>query len=201
MRPAPSHAQASVVGPNAVIQMAQALRAHGGEEAARRVFRAVGLLPLLADPPSDMIDERIPAVLHQSVARLFRPAEAQAIAFDAGTRTADYLLANRIPRLAQSLLRQLPRSVAARLLLHAIAKNAWTFTGSGTFSAQAGDPIIIEIGQNPLSTPGNPWHAATFQRLFRAIVAPEAAVRVMACCAAGAPACRFVITLAARPEA
>jgi divinyl protochlorophyllide a 8-vinyl-reductase len=188
-RPAP------MVGPNSVTQLAAALRAHGGEPAVEATFAAAGLAPLLRDPPAHMIDERVPARLHRTLQALLPPPVGPAIAADAGTRTADYLLAHRIPKLAQSLLRRLPKRLAARLLLAAIGRNAWTFAGSGRFSGRAGDPLVIEIERNPLSTPGNPWHAATFRRLFRALVSPVAQVRVTACCADGAPACRFEIDL------
>ena len=187
------------VGPNAVTQMAAALRARGGEAAARRVFGAAGMIDLLDHPPARMIDQRYPAALHRTVAELLAPEEARAVAADAGRRTADYLLANRIPRPAQRLLRLLPPRLAARLLLTAIGRNAWTFAGSGAFSARAGDPCAVEIAANPLATPGAPWHAAVFERLFRALVSPAAAVRVTACTAEGAPACRFEIAL--RPRA
>ncbi|MEM1431648.1 MAG: V4R domain-containing protein, partial [Pseudomonadota bacterium] len=39
------------------------------------------------------------------------------------------------------------------------------------------------------------WHAAVFERLFRVLVSPESSVTEVACCAMGAPACRFEIRL------
>lgn len=186
------------VGPNAVTQTAAALRAAGGEALARRVFAAAGQTDLLDHLPAHMIDQRHPAALHRALAETLPPEQARAIAADAGRRTADYLLANRIPAPAQWLLRRLPPRLAARLLLAAIARNAWTFAGSGRFEARAGDPCRLAIHANPLATPGAPWHAAVFERLFRALVAPQAAVAVTACTAEGAPACRFEIALRPR---
>jgi divinyl protochlorophyllide a 8-vinyl-reductase len=55
------------------------------------------------------------------------PAMAAEVARDAGLRTADYLLANRIPKPVQVLLKHLPAPLAARVLLSAIRRHAWTF--------------------------------------------------------------------------
>lgn len=186
------------VGPNAITQMAAAIRAARGESAARQTFAAAGLAPWLDTPPAQMVDEGAAAALHRAVARGFAPATARALADTAGRLTADYLLAHRIPRPAQWVLRRLPAPLAARLLLRAIARNAWTFAGSGRFSARPGAPCVIEIAQNPLSTPGDPWHRAVIEHLFRALVTPRARARVTACCAEGARACRIEIDL--RPQ-
>jgi hypothetical protein len=63
---------------------------------------------------------------------------AAEVARSAGRRTADYLLAHRIPKPVQALLKALPARLAARVLLSAIARHAWTFAGSGVFSASTG---------------------------------------------------------------
>lgn len=191
-------AGAARVGPNAIIQMAAAIRAALGEAAARRAFAAAGLAPWLDTPPQQMVDEGAAAALHRAVAQGFAPETARSLAGEAGRLTAEYLLAHRIPRVAQWLLRRLPAPLAARLLLQAIARNAWTFAGSGRFSARPGRPCVIEIAQNPLSTPGDPWHRAVIEHLFRALVSPRARARVTACCADGARACRIEIDLRPR---
>lgn len=180
----------ALVGPNAVIQVAAALRALRGEAAAAQVFAAAGLSQMLAAPPQSMTEERAVAALHRAVAEM-----APEAAGEAGARTADYLLANRIPAPAQRLLRALPRPLAARLLLAAIRRNAWTFAGSGAVSVAGWGRPVIAIADNPLSVPGCPWHRGVFQRLFRALVDPGATVRVTACCAEGAAACRFEVDL------
>ncbi|MEO0821052.1 MAG: bacteriochlorophyll 4-vinyl reductase, partial [Pseudomonadota bacterium] len=193
----PAAAGAALVGPNAVLQTAQALRAHGGEALAARIFAEAGLPALLAAPPEGMVPERVAADLHRALAASLPEAEAQAVARDAGRRTADYLLAHRIPRPAQWLLRALPGRLAARLLLAAIGRHAWTFAGSGRFEGALGREGLVRIAihANPLALPGGPWHAAVFERLFRALVSRESRVRSVASCADGHPACRFEISL------
>jgi divinyl protochlorophyllide a 8-vinyl-reductase len=186
------------IGPNAIIQVAEALRALHGEGAAQRVFGAAGLSGLLDRPPERMTDERLVAALHRTLHRLLPQEEAAEVAAEAGLRTADYLLARRIPRPAQWLLRALPAPLAARLLLAAIARNAWTFAGSGHVFTTPGTPAVIEIEDNPVATGPCHYHLAVFTRLFRTLVHPRAEVRETLCCAKGAAACRFAISWSRR---
>ncbi|MFN6954299.1 MAG: bacteriochlorophyll 4-vinyl reductase [Acetobacteraceae bacterium] len=186
------------IGPNAIIQVAEALRALHGEALARRVFGAAGLSALLDRPPERMTDERIVAALHRTLHALLPREDAAEIAAEAGARTADYLLARRIPRAVQWLLRALPASLAAPLLLRAIARNGWTFAGSGHVFVTAGHPAVIEIEDNPVATAPCHYHIAVFTRLFRALVHPRAEVQEMMCCADGAAACRFAISWSRR---
>lgn len=182
------------VGPNAVIQTAEALRAAGGEALAARVFADAGLTALLADPPAEMIPEDIAAALHRALAAL-PDGRAGTLAHDAGLRTAAYILAHRIPGPVKILLRALPPGPSARLLIGAIGRHAWTFAGSGRFAARSGRPAVLEIADNPLATPGCPWHRGVFEGLFRALVARRTTVTETACCARGAPACRYEIAI------
>ncbi|MDP3378305.1 MAG: bacteriochlorophyll 4-vinyl reductase, partial [Brevundimonas sp.] len=116
----------------------------------------------------------------------------------AGLGTADYILANRIPRAARALIRALPAPLGARLLTAAIAKHSWTFAGSGRFSVVHTRPLTVEIAANPLAcgardAPSCHWHAAVFERLYGTLVWPSVQVRETACCACGDAACRFEI--------
>lgn len=183
------------VGPNAVTQVAAALRAIGGEPLARQVFFAAGLGDVLAAPPEHMVGQGVAAHLHDTLRLTLPPDDAQQIAADAGRRTADYLLANRIPKPAQWVMQVLPPRLAAPILLKAMAANAWTYAGTGRVRTKAGDPCVLEIVENPLAQPLCPWHVAVFERLFRALVAKGAQVKHTSCCANGATACRFEITL------
>lgn len=183
------------VGPNAIIQIAATLRAEGGEAAAARVFEAADLLPLLGAPPERMVAQDIAASLHTALRRIMPPDAGERIAMDAGRRTADYLLMNRIPRPAQWAMRVLPPGPAARILLRSMAANAWTFAGTGQVHTSPGNPCILEIADNPLAQPGCPWHRGVFEQLFRALVHPGARVHHSTCCAVGALACRFEISL------
>lgn len=188
------------VGPNAVTQVAAALRALGGDGLARQVFVAADLGPVLDMPPERMVDQAIAARLHDTLRLTLPPDDAIRIAMDAGYRTADYLLANRIPRPAQWVMKLLPPRLSARLLLKAMAANAWTFAGTGRVRTQPGNPSVLEIIDNPLAQPFCPWHVAVIERLFRTLVAKDAQVSHTACCAHGAPACRFEITLARKAD-
>ncbi len=186
------------VGPNAVIQLGEALRQGLGERATRDVFTHAGLNHFLIDPPSDMVAEDAVKNLFQSLYCRLPAATAAAIASEAGRRTADYLLANRIPDRAQATLKLLPARLATPILLTAISKNAWTFAGSGTLHTRSGSPNLIEIAENPIAIPGCVWHIAVFKRLFRALVMSNAEVHHPQCCHAGAPSCRFEVTPEAR---
>jgi divinyl protochlorophyllide a 8-vinyl-reductase len=191
-------AVAGRIGPNAITRVAEALRAAGGEALARREFGAAGLSVYLAAPPSAMVDEEEVVRLHRALRADLGPGSV-AIARAAGVATADYLLAHRIPRAFQALLRVLPRRLAGRVLLAAIARHAWTFTGSGRFRVVRGAALGFEITDSPLSrvaresAPACDYYAATFERLFRKLVAPRATVVETECQATGAPACRFLI--------
>ncbi len=188
------------IGPNAVIQLLAALSAAGQAPLATAIFTAVGAGAWLTEPPGEMVDERKVARLHQAVRRAAPNAEA--ILRDAGRRTADYLLANRIPKPVQVVLKMLPARLAAPILVAAIRRNAWTFAGSATFAAHAGSLTIFEITHNPIcagetaAAPVCAWHAAVFERLFQALVSPRARAVETRCEAAGADVCRFEVSWA-----
>lgn len=186
------------IGPNAITQVAASLRALHGEPVAQRVFGAAGLSGLLDRPPERMTDERAVALLHRTLHALLPEEDAAEVATEAGRRTADYLLANRIPRPVQWLLRALPARLAAPLLLRAISRNAWTFAGSGHVFVTPGNPSVIEIEDNPVATAPCHYHIAVLQRLFATLVHPRAEVRETMCCASGAAACRFAISWSRR---
>jgi len=189
-------ATAGRIGPNAVTRLAEALEALRGRAEAAAVFDGAHLAHRLAAPPGRMVDEAEVIALHAALrARL--PADAAAIAADAGRRTADYLLAHRIPRIMRVVLPRLPARLAARILLAAIGRHAWTFAGSGRFAVLPGRGVRFSIAGGPLArgveaaVPVCDYYAATFQGLFRALVHPATQVAETACEACGAPACVF----------
>lgn len=200
IKPGGASAAPGRIGPNAAIQLIAALRLHGQDEALHRVFRDANCEAWLTQPPDAMIDETAAARLHGAVRRLLPKELARTILADAGTLTGDYLLAHRIPRVAQVLLGFAPPGLAARALLKAIRAHAWTFAGSGRFEARQGEGVEVRIYANPLArreratAPVCVWHAAVLERLFRALVSPRAVVRETACCAAGDDCCRFEIS-------
>lgn len=164
------------IGPNAVIQLAHALRADGGEARAQAVFARADATAWLAAPPEDMAPEAAVARLYAALYAACAPAEAARIAADAGRRTADYVMANRIPGPVRLVLKALPARLAVPLLLKAIAQNAWTFAGSGAVTTTAGPPARIDIAGNPIVTPDCAWHRAVFARLFTALASPRARI-------------------------
>ena len=181
------------VGPNAIIQLADVLQDRFGPEERWAALHAAGLDQYLAAPPERMTDEQEAAALHKAVMAR-HTLDWDDLSWEAGTRTAHYLLANRIPRGAQWLLRHLPPALSARLLVRAIAQHAWTFAGSGAFAARMDKRgMTITIADNPIAMPGCPWHRAVFTQLFQVLVSPHVGVTHEQCCASGCSVCRFVI--------
>lgn len=202
--PKPTHANApgdprARVGPNAITRVGEALDALYGRATTHAVFADAGLTGYLDAWPDAMVDEREVAGLNRALHAHLPEAGFRRVARDAGRRTGDYLLAHRIPKPVQALLRPAPAWLASRVLLQAIARNAWTFAGSGAFDAAAGRPCVVTIQDCPLCREIRADHGVcdtytgTFERLFRALVHANAAAAETACQATGAPACRFEI--------
>jgi divinyl protochlorophyllide a 8-vinyl-reductase len=204
------------IGPNAITQVAAVLPAWLGSATARSVFEHAGLLHHWNQPPQSMVDEAEVRQLHLALYAALGATQAAEVAAAAGCRTADYLLAHRIPSPAQRVLKALPPGLAARALLAAVARHAWTFAGSARFEAgarlvgwhaQAGADTPAQawmtLQHNPLLHPasgpsaGCAFYAAVFERLFRVLVHARSRVDEVACEAKGAPACRFEVRLGA----
>lgn len=187
------------IGPNAVIRMIEALREQVGEAETARLFGLADLSHHLVHAPDHMVDERDVVALHTVVRAELGLARARAVGRQAGLLTADYLLANRIPKPIQPILKVLPAAISARILLAAIGKHSWTFAGSGIFTAVPGHPVRFRIAGNPVCRgaradgPVCDYYGATFERLFRTLVHRNATVTETACEAAGGPACTFEI--------
>lgn len=196
---------AGLIGPNAITRIAQVLPAWRGTAWAEQLFERAGLARHWRHPPEHLVGEDDVRALHAALRGALPAEEAAAVSRAAGRATADYLLGHRIPRPVQRLLRCLPAAVAARLLLKAIAAHAWTFAGSGQFSAtrpgirggRASAPLVLQIRNNPLcrgqhsAVPACDYYAATFERLFQVLVHADASVVETSCEACGGDACRF----------
>jgi divinyl protochlorophyllide a 8-vinyl-reductase len=206
------------IGPNAVTRLAEALDELAGAPVTDAVFGAAGLLRYRQAPPSTMVDEAVVTALHAALRNSLAPTDAATVALRAGSLTGEYLLANRIPAPVRALLRALPAPWAARLLVRAMAQHAWTFAGSGAFSAVvlsgrsgsvvtarpeagSGHPRLrLAVSNCPLCrgatapAPVCDYFAATFERLFTALVSSSATVRETDCQATGASACRFEVS-------
>ncbi|MBK1619639.1 bacteriochlorophyll 4-vinyl reductase [Lamprobacter modestohalophilus] len=183
------------IGPNAITRVAEALIAVRGS--ADAVFAAAGLTHHLADPPETMVDERDVTALQQALRAELEAETAAAIAHDAGLRTGDYLLAHRIPKPAQRILKLLPSGPASGMLLKAVGKHAWTFSGSGHFSYTIGRPVRVRIEDCPLcrgsqaDVPICDFYRGAFERLFTTLVNRRTQVTETQCQAMGADACIF----------
>lgn len=197
---AAAHAVAARIGPNAITQMADALRRSHGAERGAQLFAQAGLDHHWIDPPTRMVDDAEVCALHRVLRAELGVTSAREVGRAAGAGTGDYLLAHRIPWLAQCVLRRLPAPLAARVLLAAIRRHAWTFTGAGSFDARPGERDVrwrLILHDAPLARdvhhdePLCDFYAATFERLFRALVHPRTRVVETACEAQGAVACVF----------
>jgi len=200
-------ATAARIGPNAIVQLANAMRVDEGEGGVTRLFRSAHLTRYLGHWPEAMVDETEVVRLHHTLWREWPADRSRRLSRDAGMRTGDYLLAHRIPGLLQWLLRRLPAAIAARILMRAILRHAWTFAGSGRFTACEVSDVsghsydarwALTIRGNPMchgvprrEHPACDYYAATFERLFAALVHPHAQVIETACESCGDDACRF----------
>lgn len=194
----PADHGAARIGPNSITRMNEALRARCGEAEAARLFEAAGLAHHHASPPDSMVPAEDVTALHRVLRSALDDATMDAVCREAGRVTADYLLAHRIPKPAQAVLKVLPPVPAAAMLIRAMSGHAWTFAGGGRFSGQAGRPtrLVIESGPIQAAVPGAAapvcaYYAATFERLFQVLVTRRATVVETACQATGAPSCVF----------
>jgi divinyl protochlorophyllide a 8-vinyl-reductase len=188
------------IGPNAILQVLAALRAQHGEAVAVDILRRAGLAAVVEHPPEHMVAEREVIALHGGVRRHLGPDAARAVMVEAGIGTGDYLLAHRIPALAQRVLSASPARLASRMLLAAISRHTWTFAGSGECTFSSGHPVLVTIRDCPAcrgehtAAPLCDYYAKTFERLYGVLVHPAARVRETTCIASGADACRFEIS-------
>jgi divinyl protochlorophyllide a 8-vinyl-reductase len=187
------------IGPNAIIQTNAELLERVGLVATRAVLGEAGLARSEAMPPAGMVDEDDVRRLFLAVERR-HPAQANGILHAAGARTARYLLANRIPKPAQWLIRCLPAHVSIGLLLQALRRNAWTFAGSGSVTTtitRSGALLCIHAcpvcREVKAERPRCVFYAGTLDGLAAALLGPHGRAREVACIACGASECAFVL--------
>ncbi len=194
-RIAPALSGGALIGPNAVLQTVAAMQQVLGQGASRAILDDAQITALPSG--AHMIPEVHALRLHRWLA-LHAPLACLDIAAEAGARTADYIIAHRIPKPAAWLLRRLPAWAAAPLLMAAIRKHAWTFIGAGTFTTRGAWAFTIDR-----STAGDPvlppeslfhWYAAVFTRLYQNMVAADCICRIVPARAASADARRYSIT-------
>lgn len=193
-----SAAVAARIGPNAIIQTAAALRARVGEARALALVRGAtgrGFDAL----PTVMVDEAEVNALVRALRADLDPALFEAVLRDAGARTAEYLLAHRIPRAAQAVMRVVPAGLALRLLLNGIMRHTWTFAGTAAVRVVRHRDVTLEMHRCPMcrgmaaSAPVCHFYAGTLERLLRRLVSAQAVVEEVSCEAAGAERCAFAL--------
>jgi divinyl protochlorophyllide a 8-vinyl-reductase len=201
---------AARIGPNAILRLVEALDERYGRACTAAVFCAAGQSGFLEALPEAMVDERAVTALYTSLPSQLGGAEAAEVAARAGLLTGEYLLANRIPRPAQRVMKLMPAALAARTLLAAVDRHSWTFAGSGIFAreqverAGGGDRSRVywrlQVRDCPIcrgvrrDAPQCAYYAATFERIFREVVANGARVAETECQATGDAACVFEVS-------
>jgi len=166
--------------PNAIPGRRGAVRARGHRGHPRAVFgrRVAGVS---ASAASDMVDEVEVSRLHRTLRVGLDRATVREVTRNAGVRTARYLLARRIPRVVQALLKVLPApwrracccrpSVAMRGPSPAAACSPRSQVGRRPDAA--GHPLCRGVSDDE---PVCSYYAATFEHLFRVLVHPQARV-------------------------
>lgn len=199
------------IGPNAIIRLQQALQSSVGGDRARAIFEQAGQSHYLEQPPEHMVAAADVTLLYTSLPAQLGPRLAAEVSGQAGWLTGDYLLANRIPLPVQTLLHWLPAPLAARVLIRAIRRHAWTFVGDGHFdvlwqpvtaSVTGGRRarLLLRVEHCPIcrgsqqTAPACSYYAASFESLFVALVHSRARVHEFACHALGATACTFEVS-------
>ncbi len=171
----------ALIGPNAVLQTVAVMEERLGHAGTGAILLDSQIHAL----PSghNMIPEEQALRLHRWLA-LHEPMGCFVIAEEAGARTADYIIANRIPAPAVWLLRHLPALLAAPLLMAAIRKHAWTFVGAGAFAPSGAWAFTIDrsAADDTIPLPDSlfHWYAAVFTRLYRELVAQDCTCRMIA---------------------
>lgn len=183
------------VGPNAILQTRAALDELCGYTKRDEIFDHAGLGWLTDRDLHDMVPAHTVNLLNCAVRDCLSWDRAEAVMARAGTLTADYIIANRIPGAAQKLLAILPERLAVKVLLKAIARNAWTFAGSSSVVVSG---RTISIHNNPiclgsLGFDGCIWHCAVFSRLFQRLIDDRIEIRETECFGMGGLACVFEI--------
>lgn len=160
-----------LIGPNAVLKTVEVMeeRLGAAETASILADAQINRLP----SGEHMIPEIEALRLHRWLA-LHDPMGALVIAEEAGGRTADYIISNRIPAAAVWMIRHLPAWLAAIVLMAAIRKHAWTFVGAGRFNPIGAWTFEIDRAgaDDPILPPDSLWHwyAKVFEQLYRRLV-------------------------------
>jgi divinyl protochlorophyllide a 8-vinyl-reductase len=198
---APMRAPAARIGPNTIIQLAHVLRdRHGRGVASSVLFESTGYA-LTAPPRSHGRRARGAGARTRSCTRSAN-GRVPRVLHEAGRRTADYLMANRIPAPCAvghegAAEARRPGGAAARPCRptpgpsRGAAPSAWSCTRTGD---DAHLPRLRHVPGHEAEGPVCDFYAGTFEHLIRTLVAPRAEVREVECQAQGGHCCRFEVT-------
>ncbi|MEM7616516.1 MAG: bacteriochlorophyll 4-vinyl reductase, partial [Pseudomonadota bacterium] len=182
---------------NAILQLLPVIEQFGGPGRLDQTLERAGVTPHF--DATSMVPEMQAARLHRQL-RQEEPEMAAHLSSEAGLRTADYILENRIPKKVRLALVAMPARLAAPILSKAIAEHAWTFVGSGKFEVVT--PWKFAIHDNPLirgETSPHPlchWHVAVFRRLYQCLVHRRCVCVETSCGAQTGGPCKFELRIA-----
>ncbi|MFO6446222.1 bacteriochlorophyll 4-vinyl reductase [Erythrobacter sp. NE805] len=169
----------ALIGPNAILQAVAVMEERLGHAETRAILADAQIERL---PSGEHMIPEIEALRLHRWLSLHDPMGAFVVAEEAGARTADYIIAHRIPRPAVWLLRHAPPGLAAWALMAAIRKHAWTFIGGGAFASTGAWRFTIDRSEAGDSLPPPDslfaWYAAVFTRLYRTLVAGDCTCRM-----------------------
>ena len=187
------------IGPNAIIQSVRVLQQRYGHSVTTAMLHQSSHLALRHLPealPETMVPETLFHALVAELEQQLGPALTADMLEQAGKQTADYLLAHRIPRPFQAVVRPLPKRAGLWLFLVAIKQHAWTFAGSGSFSTTgilSAPTPTLHLSLPPIArAPVAAFYAGTFRRLFQVLITPACQVELGAWEAPTVPAESYV---------
>jgi divinyl protochlorophyllide a 8-vinyl-reductase len=192
------------IGPNAILQpYAELVATVGRAKADAMLHASTGRSPDAM--PERMVDEQEANAFARAILGELGPL-GQVVLHRAGHRTARYLLANRIPKPAQVVIRLLPARAGLSVLLGAVGRHSWTFAGSGDFAYGLDPTPWVSVIRCPMCRgvhakgPTCHFYAGTFEGLLQALIHRRAQVVETHCEAMGEDRCRFGLEVPARRD-
>ncbi|ETX15942.1 hypothetical protein OCH239_11745 [Roseivivax halodurans JCM 10272] len=191
-----THHSAGMMSAALVVPLHAILRDSFGKPARDRVFADAGFPD--APPSGESVPESKVVRLHNGVQDNW-PDISPDLLDRAGRAAAEAVVTDRITPRAKVLLENMPWPMAAWLVGRSARQNARAFAGSGLFSVQTtgrfaliNNPFALHVRS---AEPNCHFHAAFFEHMFQRLAHRDFKCREVACCAAGAEACTFVLSL------
>jgi len=188
-----------LMGSNAMAHIIKTMEDNFGTGETIDFFIASRLSQYLSHPLAGRVHEEDVCRIHQHLIETYGLSHAKTLSWQAGQKSADYLLKNKISKPLRFILKRLPIRWSITLLLREISNHAWTFVGSGVFTYQVFKSITFYIESNPIcrgiraSEPICDYYAAIFEGLFKNLIHPSIVVKELGCEAQGDPSCSFSV--------